>query len=49
MINHPNLESTMTNGRKPKNCLGRVFKAKLGNCPILHSKCMTCIKPLLEP
>ncbi len=49
MTKHANPVSTMTNGRKPKNCLGRVFKAKLGNCPILHSKCLTCIKQLLEP
>ncbi len=36
MTKHPNPVSTMTNGRKPKSCLGRVFKAKLGSVVVQY-------------
>jgi hypothetical protein len=34
------LGSLISNGREPKNCLGRVFKSKLDRITILCSKCV---------
>jgi hypothetical protein len=40
--------STVTNGREPRSCLGRVFNFKLGCIATPGSKCMVCIQPLLK-
>ncbi len=40
--------STITNGRKPRSCLGRVFNSKLGCIATLGSKCMVCMQPFLK-
>ncbi len=40
--------SVITNWRKPKSCLGRVFNSKLGRIATLGSKCMVCMQPLLK-
>jgi hypothetical protein len=40
--------STITNGREPKSCLGRVFKSKLGCIATLGSKRMEGIHPILK-
>jgi hypothetical protein len=40
--------STITNGREPRGCLGRVFNYKLGCITTPGSKCMVCMQPLLK-
>ena len=40
--------STISNGREPKSCLGRVFNSKLGCIATLLSKCMACMQTLIE-
>ncbi len=41
--------STITNGREPRSCLGRVFNSKFGCFATLGSKCMmVCMQPLLK-
>ncbi len=41
--------STVTSGREPKSCLGRVFNSKLGCIAALLSKCLARMpQPLLE-
>jgi hypothetical protein len=40
--------STITNGREPRSCLGRVFNSKLGCIGTLGSKCMVYMQPLLK-
>jgi len=38
----------ITNGRKPRSCLGRVFNSKLGCIATLGSMCMVFLQPLLK-
>jgi len=42
----PSAGSAITNGRKPRSCLGRVFNSKLGY--IVHRATSVCTQPLLK-
>ncbi len=40
--------SAISNGRKPKSGLGRVFNSILGHIATVCSKCMVSMQPLLK-
>jgi len=42
-MQQPRSGSTITNGREPRSCLGRVFNSKLGCIATPGSKCMVCM------